>query len=322
MKANRLAGSICALVALGMSISPSAAQTAEREEIAFIMYNSPGDLLFTIIQRGAQDAADMMGADVDFQFGDLDPVKINNLIRTAVTNEVDGMAVVLPEADAYDESVCAAVEAGIAVISYNIDDPEGAEGNCRFSFVGQDFEPAGYALGKRLVEEHGLKTGDEVFLSVEFADASYATLRRAGIDRALAEVGATSDMIGLGANPSEVLDGQVQYLLGHPEIDAAATLGSVTGRTIVQALDEVGMTDTPVVVFDMSQEIMDNIKSGRITAAADQQPYEQGFYPVVQLLLYKRYGLYPATISTGGKGLTDKGSVEGIDIDKLLGVYR
>lgn len=320
MKAVRLATGILALAALGLAASPGVVEA--RERIAFIMYNSPGDLLFTIIQRGAQDAADQLGADVDFQFGDLDPVKINNLIETAVSTKADGIAVVLPDADAYDDSVCAAVKAGIPVISYNIDDPKGAEGNCRFSFVGQDFEPAGYALGRRLVKEKGLKQGDKVFLSVEFADASYATLRRAGVDRALAEVGATSDMIGLGPDPSKVLDGQVQYLLGHGDIAAAVTLGSVTGRTIVAALDEVGMKETPVAVFDMSKEIMDNIKAGRIVATADQQPYEQGFYPVTQLVLYKRYGLYPTTISTGGEGLTDKASVEGIDIDKLLGVHR
>lgn len=321
MKRARLAReTFRAVVAAGLMLSAGAAEA--RERIAFIIYNSPGDLLFTIIQRGAKQAADMMGADVDFQFGDLDPVKTNNLIETAISSKVDGIAISLPDADAYDESVCAAVKAGIPVISYNIDDPKGADGNCRLSFVGQDFEPAGYALGKRLVEQHKLKKGDKVFMTVEFADASYATLRRRGVDRALAEVGATSDMIGLGPDPSKVLDGQVQYLLGHSNIAAAVTLGSVTGRTIVQALDETGMKTTPVVVFDMSKEIMDNIKSGRITAAADQQPYEQGFYPVMQLLNYKRYGLYPATISTGGKGLTDKASVAGIEIDKLLGVYR
>ena len=80
-------------------------------------------------------------------------------------------------------------------------------------------------------------------------------------------------MIGLGLDPSGVLDGQVQYLLGHSDIAAAVTLGSVTGRTIVQALDEAGLSKA-VAVFDMSNEIMDGIKSGRIIAAADQQPYE------------------------------------------------
>ncbi|MEP9390074.1 substrate-binding domain-containing protein [Mesorhizobium sp. KR9-304] len=309
--------SAAALLASGL-----AAPAIARERIAFISYIAPGDLLFSIIVKGAQDAADLLDADVDFQWGDSDPVKINNLIETAITSGYDGIAVVLPEPDAYDESVCNAVKAGIPVIAFNIDDPEGGNGNCRFSFVGQDFEPAGYALGKRLVEEAGLKSGDRVFLSVEFAEASYATLRRQGVDRALAEVGATSDMIGLGLDPSGVLDGQVQYLLGHSDIAAAVTLGSVTGRTIVQALDEVGLSKVPVAVFDMSTEIMDGIKSGRIIAAADQQPYEQGFYPVVQIVNYSRYGLYPATISTGGKGLTDRASVEGIDIDSLLGVYR
>ena len=37
----------------------------------------------------------------------------------------------------------------------------------------------------------------------------------------------------------------------------------------------------PVVVFAASKEIMETIENGRITATADQQPFEQGFYPVV-----------------------------------------
>lgn len=320
MTSKRRLAALAGLAALSVGLTIPAAEAKER--IAFIMYNSPGDLLFTIIQRGAQNAADMMGATVDFQFGDNDPVKINTLIETAVSSHADGIAVSLPQANAYDESVCSAVKAGIPVITFNIDDPNGAAGHCRFAFVGQDFEPAGYALGKRLVDQAKLKQGDKVFLSVEWADASYATLRRAGIDKALHEVGASSDMIGLTADPSKVLDGQVHYLLGHHDIAAAATLGSVTGRTIAQALDEAGMKTTPIVVFDMSTEIIAGIASGRIIATADQQPYEQGFYPVEQILNYKRYGLFPATIATGGKGLTDKNSIQGLAIDKLLGVYR
>ena len=62
----------------------------------------------------------------------------------------------------------------------------------------------------------------------------------------------------------------------------------------------------PAGGFDISKEILDNIKTGDLIAAVDQQPYSQGFYAVTQLALYLKYGLYPSEMDTGGAGLVDK----------------
>ena len=51
--------------------------------------------------------------------------------------------------------------------------------------------------------------------------------------------------------------------------------------------------------FDLSPEILRHIRQGRIAFTIDQQPYIQGFYPVVQLALYHRYGIMPASMDAG-----------------------
>jgi simple sugar transport system substrate-binding protein len=41
------------------------------------------------------------------------------------------------------------------------------------------------------------------------------------------------------------------------------------------------------------------MKAGYIQAEVDQQPYAQGFMPVMQVYLAKSFGLAPADINTG-----------------------
>lgn len=59
-----------------------------------------------------------------------------------------------------------------------------------------------------------------------------------------------------------------------------------------------------VAGFDLSPEILRLVRAGTIAATVDQQPYLQGFYPVVQLALYRRYGLCPLSIDTGAALIT------------------
>jgi simple sugar transport system substrate-binding protein len=78
--------------------------------------------------------------------------------------------------------------------------------------------------------------------------------------------------------------------------------------------------DLPVAGFDLSPEVLDGIKDGKIIATVDQQPYSQGFYAVTELALEIKYGLYPADVKTGGSGLVDKTNYE--PAVKFAGTYR
>lgn len=305
-------------IALALVV-PSAVAQDEPLKITFINYTDPSVEFFVPVEQGAKDAAEMFGVDMDIQYGNSDPVTQNNLIETAIANEVDGIAVMIQDDTAFDETICKAVDAGIAVVSLNVDDSEGAAGNCRMGFMGQDFVATGYLIGQRMIADHGIGEGDLVFAPVEAPEAVYAVQRAEGLKMAMDEVGAITDVVGIGFNLADAQTTEVQYLLGHPETVAIVGLGSVPLTVAPAAAAEAGL-DIPIGGFDLTAEIIQGIEDGTITATVDQQPYSQGFYAVVQLVLYLKYGLYPSDMDTGGLGLVDASNVA--KVKELTGTYR
>jgi len=316
----RLLTVLTLLVILVMAAAlPANAQDGDRIKITFINYTDPSVEFFVPVEQGAKDAAAMFDVDMDIQYGNSDPVTQNNLIETAITNQVDGIAVMIQDNEAFDETICAAVEAGIAVVSLNVDDAEGAAGNCRMAFMGQDFVATGYLIGQRMIKDHGIGQGDLVFAPVEAPEAVYAVQRAEGLKKAMDEVGATTEVVATGFNLADAQTVEVQYLLGHPETVAVVGLGSVPLTVAPAAVAEAGL-DIPIGGFDLTADIIQGIEDGTITATVDQQPYSQGFYAVTQLVLYIKYGLYPSDMDTGGLGLVDASNVA--KVKELTGTYR
>lgn len=301
------------------TVLPAGAQGGDRIKITFINYTDPSVEFFVPVERGAKEAAAMWDVDLDIQYGNSDPVTQNNLIETAIVNQVDGIAVMIQDNSAFDETICAAIDAGIAVVSLNVDDAEGAAGNCRMAFMGQDFVATGYLIGQRMIADHGIKAGDLVFAPVEAPEAVYAVQRAEGLKKAMDEIGAITEVVGTGFNLADAQTVEVQYLLGHPETVAVIGLGSVPLTVAPAAVAEAGL-DIPIGGFDLTAEIIAGIEEGTITATVDQQPYSQGFYAVTQLVLYIKYGLYPSDMDTGGLGLVDASNVA--KVKELTGTYR
>ncbi|MBV9635346.1 MAG: sugar ABC transporter substrate-binding protein, partial [Methylobacteriaceae bacterium] len=67
-------------------------------------------------------------------------------------------------------------------------------------------------------------------------------------------------------------------------------------------------------------DISKAIKDGIMEAAIDQQPYLQGYLPVVFLTEYARYGVIPANNINTGPGFVTKKNI-GL-VEKLAGEYR
>ena len=308
-----------ASVALALGLSTAAWADDEPVDVTMIIYASAGVPFFQPLELGANTAADLLSVNLDIQYADLDTVRQNNIMETAIANGVDGLLVEVWDDDAFDTAVCDAIANGTPVIGFNIDDSQGAAGNCRMAFVGQNFVDAGYVIGQRMIEEHGIGEGDVVFTPVEYPEAAYAVLRHQGVSRALEEVGATADLVGVTDRLPDVLTAMTQYLLGNGDVVAIIGLGQQPMMVAQQALDEVGM-DIPIGGFDVAPEILAGIENGRITATVDQQPYTQGFYAVAQMAHYLRYGLYPSDMATGGAGLIDLTNYE--TAVELAGVTR
>jgi simple sugar transport system substrate-binding protein len=290
------------------------------KKVTMIIYAGQSVEFFIPVVQGAKDAAQQFGLDLDVQYSDGDPVKQNNQVETAIANKVDGLAVSIPDDNAFDENICKAMKAGVGVVSFNVDDSQGANGNCRMAFMGQNFVETGYLIAQRMIKDHGIKSGDLVLTPVEAPEAVYATLRYAGVKKALDEVGAKSELLGVGFNLADAQTKIVQYLVGHPETKALIGLGSVPLTVAPKAVVEAEMDGLPLGGFDLTQDIITGIEGSTITATVDQQPYSQGYYAVAQLALYFKYGLYPSDMATGGMGLVDKTNVK--TVKALVGTVR
>jgi simple sugar transport system substrate-binding protein len=305
---------VCALGALlaGASVNAYAIDADHKADwskihILLVPWSQSSNAFFEAVVNGAKDAAAQQGVQLDIQFGEEDQNREKTILETAVANKADGIAVNIADDDAYKEVMCKAMEQGIPVVTFNIDDSHhGAPGSsCRMAFMGQNFIAAGYALGKRMIAEGHLKKGDKVFTPVEAPQATYAVQRHEGVQKALSEIGATSEILGVGNDSGQALSLMTQYLIGHPDSAAVIGLGQNPTSQAVQAIKDAGLK-IPAGGFDVSKSILDDIKNGRLIATVDQQPYSQGYFAVTQLALNLKYGLWPSEMDTGGTGLVDK----------------
>ncbi len=305
--------------ALFLSAGAVMAQDQEPVSATMIIYLDPSVQFFNPVVKGAQDAAAAFNVDLDVQYANNDPVRQNDLIESAIATGVDGIAVSISSSDAFDDSICSAVDAGIIVIGFNNDDLEGADGNCRQAYVGMDEEASGYELGKRMIEEFGLEEGDVVFNPREIPEASFAVARGGGIERAMGEAGITVETVRAGLDPAEAQNIMAQALIANPDIKAVFGTGSVTSTVGAGAIRDAGV-DVPFGGFDLAVEIADAVETGEMFATMDQQPYLQGYHPIAMIALATRYGLTPTDVDTGQGAFLDQSRIGAVK--PLIGTYR
>ena len=90
------------------------------------------------------------------------------------------------------------------------------------------------------------------------------------------------------------------YLSAHPETNAYFDTG-FWHAGVAGVLRDRGIEPGKVLLggFDLVPVVLDEMDSGYIQVEVDQQPYEQGFMPVMEVYLAKTVGLSPVDINTG-----------------------
>ena len=178
-----------------------------------------------------------------------------------------------------------------------------------------------YTAGKLAGERAKTESGAESFLCVNHYITNPASVERCQgfADGLGVELG--DQMIDSGMDPSEVKSKVSAYLNAHPDTGAILTLGPNSAEPTLAALDEMGKAGQIYFgTFDLSTAIADAIKAGTINFAIDQQPYLQGYLPVVLLTNYARYGVMPSNSINSGPGFTTKDNIE--LVEKYAGQYR
>ena len=244
---------------------------------AVITHGSAGDAFWDVVQNGAEQAGKDLGISVDYQ-SDGDPQRQAQLIDAAVNQGVDGIVVSMANPDALQDSVEAAVDAGIPVVTIN----SGGERSAEFGaigHVGQDESIAGQGAGRELAAEGAQK----VLCVVHEAGNIGLEQRCAGASEGLGSVVTT-----LQVDNNDLQGAQstiASQLQSDPTIDAVLTLNSAVAAVAVTAAEDAG-SGAAIATFDLNQDVISGIQDGSIAFAVDQQQYEQGYLPIVMLQLY------------------------------------
>jgi simple sugar transport system substrate-binding protein len=287
--------------------------------IVFQVYTDESTSFFVPAVTGAKAAAALTGVNLDIEYSNSDDATQVNQLGVAIAKNVAAIATSLPDGAA-GKTVCEAQADHIPVLTFNVDGLTGSSTNCVEGFVGQNFVTAGQVIAQRMVNDGLIKAGDQVFCPVETATAVYAVQRYQGVMDVLKKIGASCSLLSVGFGASGAESTMVEYLLGHRSTSAILALGSTPLTVAVAAAKKVGLSKLPIGGFDLTQTILEGIKSGRIVAAVDQQPYSQGFFSVLQLALQLKYALYPSSMNTGGTGLVDSSNID--QVLTLVPTYR
>jgi simple sugar transport system substrate-binding protein len=277
---------------------------------AVVTHGSAGDAFWDVVQNGAKAAGKDLGVTVDYQ-SDGDPQRQAQLIDAAVNKDVDGIVVSMANPDALQDSVEAAVAAGIPVVTIN----SGGERSAEFGaigHVGQDETVAGQGAGQRLAEDGATS----ILCVIHEAGNIGLDQRCSGASKGFASAGGGGDFTVTQVDINDLQGAQstiTSQLQSNPGIDAVLTLNSSVAAVAAAAAGDAG-SDAKIATFDLNSDVITGIQDGTISFAVDQQQYEQGYLPVVMLKLYAQN---LNTVGGGQPVLTGPGIVDSDNVDEI-----
>lgn len=282
----------------GTTANTDTTQTDTRSETAAVPAAAPGrdvriivvshgqasDPFWSVVKNGVDQAAIDMGVTVEYQAPQtFDMVAMSQLIDAAVASKPDGLVVSIPDADALGDSIRAAVDAGIPVISMN-SGSDVAKDLGILVHVGQTEYEAGYGGGQRMA---AAGVTNALCVNQEVGNVAL-DLRCQGFTDAMEEAGATVNVLAVDlADPVDAQQRVSAALTSNPDIDGILTLGPTGAAPALAVLqDEALLGKIQLATFDLSPEVLEAIRDGDMLFAIDQQQYLQGYLPIVLLTLY------------------------------------
>jgi simple sugar transport system substrate-binding protein len=263
---------------------------------------------FVPTQYGAADACKLLGCSYEWTGSESSNVsQMVNALNTAVTGGADGIAIALIDLHAFNQPVEAALKAGIPVVAYNAD----AEGNQRLAYIGQDLKKAGEDMGERIVAAVG--SGD-VALFIATPGSANLQPRIEGAEKAIKASGKPINVhtVATGAAVPGELSTIDAYWVGHQSTKGMYAVDGGSTESLAKVMQKYSLAGKGIKAggFDLTEETQKLLQEGNIEFTIDQQPYLQGFLPILQLFQWHVSGTLsgPAEVDTGLKFL-DKTTV-------------
>jgi simple sugar transport system substrate-binding protein len=221
-----------------------------------------------------------------------------NATEAAVGAGADGLGLALVDLEAFNGPTDDALSQGIPVLSYNADAP-----NSRLAYVGQDLYGSGFEMGRRIVDLVG---SGKVGLFIATPGQLNIQPRIDGALDAIAESGADIEALDIatGADLTEELATVEAWYLGNQDATGMFAVDAGSTQAVGQVVRDQDARSNGLLGaggYDLLPETVELVADGVLDFTIDQQPYLQGFLPVVYMYLWKLSGgvVTPPETNTG-----------------------
>jgi simple sugar transport system substrate-binding protein len=293
----------------GFMLSPAAAAFAAsdasifgaQKSYHFVFVNHvTTNAFFTATIYGIQDACKLLGCTYQWTGSETSNVpQMVTAFNSAITAGADGIACAMIDPNAFTPLVAKAMGKGIPVLSYNADEPNG-----RMAYIGEDLLQSGVLLGGHIKTLVG--SGD---VAVFIATPGTANIqpRATGVLQALKGTAVNAKQIASGALQPQELTTIEAFWTGHTSYKGLFAVDSGSTISVGQTIQKYGLKGkVKSGGYDLTVPTPTLLQEGFLDVTIDQQPYLQGFLPVLEMFLYhasdKLSGI--ADVNTGLKFVT------------------
>jgi simple sugar transport system substrate-binding protein len=241
------------------------------------------NVFFTPTQSGAADACKLLGCSYTWTGSATSNVsEMVNAINSAVSGGVDGIATTLIDPTAFNAPVQKALAAGIPVVAYNADEPQTG----RLAYIGQDLFVSGQQMGAHIAS---LVPSGDVALFIATPGAANIQPRINGALQTLkSHPSITPHVVATGAAVPGELTVINSYAQGHSNTKGLFAVDAGSTQGVAQTIQKQGLKGkVKGGGYDLTPITEQLLAAGYIQFTIDQQPYLQGFMPVLELYLYK-----------------------------------
>ncbi|HOT90623.1 MAG TPA: substrate-binding domain-containing protein [Anaerolineae bacterium] len=289
----------------------------EGVKIVFFPGGPPGCPFGTVVYNGAVAAAADTGAEVSYMFSDWNTEKMVTQFKEAMATNPDGIAVMgHPGDDAFEGPIDEAFSKGIIVTSQNTTLPriEAKYKGMGFGYVGQELYESGFLLGQEAVKRSGLGPGTKAMVWGLLSQPTRG-LRTKGVIDALEKAGFKVDYLEIddatNADPAAGTAIFSGYVSANPDVKLVCTDHGGLTSTLETYLTAAGKGPDDIygIGFDLSAATVAAIRGGWTDLVLDQQPFLQGYLPIVQICLTKKFLFSGLHIDTGS-GFAHKDNID------------
>jgi simple sugar transport system substrate-binding protein len=267
--------------------------TSARYHFTFVNHVTT-NIFFTPTQYAAADACKLLGCSYTWTGSATSNVtEMVNAINSAISSKVDGIASSLIDPTAFNKPVANALSAGIPLVAYNADEPKSG----RLAYIGQDLFLSGQEMGMHIASL--VPSGTIALFIATPGSANIQPRINGALDTLKGFPAIKSQVVATGAAVPAELTVIDSWATGHPTAKGMFAVDAGSTQGLAQTIQKHGLRAKGWKGggYDLTPTTEQLLAADQIDFTIDQQPYLQGFFPVLELYMYK--------VSKGLSGIAD-----------------